>query len=78
MPVEGQVLDVRIVTEEYLRLPRCWRYRYELVSGDLAGEIDVATSNQVLRRNGCYRVRMNDDPQNPEFVEKIADRALES
>lgn len=78
VPVAGQVVDIRIVTEEYLRLPRCWRYKYELIAGDLAGEIDVATSDLVLRRNGAYRLRLNDDPANPQFVEKIAELALDS
>lgn len=78
VPVAGQILDVRIVSEEYLRLPRCWRYRYELISGDLEGAIDFATSDHMLRRNGRYRVRMNDDPANPQFTDTLDELAVDA
>jgi ribonuclease HI len=65
VPMLGQVLDIRIVSGDYERLAKFSRYRYEIVAGDLEGEIDVATSDLHLRRNHSYRVQMNEDRANP-------------
>lgn len=65
VPMLGQLLDIRIVTGDYLPLQRCSRYRYEVIAGDLEGEMDFATSDLHLRRNFHYRVQMNDDQANP-------------
>lgn len=73
VPMEGQVLDVRIVVGEYHRLQRCSRYKYEVVSGDLEGAVDWALSQLHLRSGHAFRVRFNDDQADPRILEELGE-----
>ncbi len=73
VPMEAQILEIRIISGDYEPLARCSRYRYEVVAGDLEGEADFASSKLTLRRNHRYRVRMNDEQRNPWIEEALED-----
>lgn len=71
VPMEGQLLDVRIIVGEYHRLQKCSRYKYEVVSGDLEGAKDWARSQLHLRGGHAFRVRVNEDQDDPQIVEEL-------
>lgn len=71
--VEGQEIDIQIIAAEYQRVQRCCRYKYEVMSEDspYAGNVDFAFSEEALRHRFIYRVRLNEDPEYPQFVEVV-------
>jgi len=75
VPMQGQTLSIRIITEYNLRAQRLFKYRYEVVAEDSPhlGKIDFAYSEQniMLRATHCYSVKFNDNPKNPRIVEVI-------
>lgn len=76
VPMRGEVLEIRIVEAQRLPLQRSWRYRYEVIGGDLEGAVDWATSDLLLHRYTRYLARFNDEQGNPrieaiDFSEKI-------
>lgn len=68
----GQRLTIRIVTDEYLRVQRSWKYKYEVMSkaSPYFGFVDVAYSDDLLRAGHTYHVRFNDNTRNPR-IEKV-------
>jgi Ribonuclease HI len=68
----GQRLTIRIVTDEYLRVQRCYKYKYEVMSkaSSFFGSVDVAFSELLLRAGHTYYVRMNNNSKNPR-IEKL-------
>jgi len=68
----GQRLTIRIVTDEYLRVQRCWKYKYEVMSkaSPYFGRVDLAYSDHLLRAGHTYHVRFNDNSKNPR-IEKL-------
>ena len=71
--MEGQELDVRIITDKRMREQKLWRYKYEVLPSDspYAGKIDVIFSEILLRAHHSYRVRVCDNQKNPRIVELI-------
>lgn len=71
--MEGQELDIRIITDKRMRAQKVWRYKYEVLECDspYAGCIDIIFSEHLLRANHAYRVRVCENQQNPEIVELI-------
>lgn len=71
--VEGQEIDIQIMTAEYQRVQRCSRYKYEVVSEDspYAGNVDFVFSGEALLHRYVYRVRFNEDPDYPQIAEMI-------
>ena len=47
--MEGQEIEIRVITGEYLPLHRAWKYKYEVVSGQHEGRVDFAVSDTILR-----------------------------
>jgi ribonuclease HI len=82
VPMRGDALEIRIIEAQRLSLQRRWRYRYEVLGGDLEGAVDWATSDLLVHRYTRYIARFNDEQANPrieaiEFSEKL-DRASAS
>jgi ribonuclease HI len=71
--VEGQEIDIQIMTAEYQRVQRCCRYKYEVISEDspYAGNVDFVFSDEALRHSYIYRVRLNEDPNYPQIAEVV-------
>lgn len=75
VPILGQTLSIRIITEYNPRTQRLFKYKYEVVAEDSPhlGKIDIAYSEQniMLRATHCYSVKFNEHPKNPRIVEVI-------
>ncbi|MEO8360950.1 MAG: ribonuclease H [Vicinamibacteria bacterium] len=87
VPMEGQTLRLRIITDRYLRKPQAiFKYKYEVLpeSGDHAGKVDLIFSTLCLAAGHHYEVRVNNEPKNPRIAELVrelartADPAIES
>lgn len=65
--LSGQRLTIRIITDEYLRVQRCYKYKYEVMSRGSAyfRSVDLAYSDVLLRAGHTYYVLMNDNSKNP-------------
>jgi ribonuclease HI len=68
--VTGQRLTIRIITDEYLKVQRCYKYKYEVMSkaSSYYGLVDLVFSDVMLRAGHTYYVRMNDQTKNPRIV----------
>jgi ribonuclease HI len=68
----GQRLTIRIVTDEYLKVQRCYKYKYEVMSkgSPYFGRVDLAFSEHLLRAGHTYHVRFNNNAKNPQ-IEKV-------
>lgn len=67
---KGQKLIIRIIEDKYLKSPRCYWYRYEVMSrsNEFFGSVDIASSDIPLNAGHIYFVRLNDDAKNPCIV----------
>lgn len=65
--LSNQRLTIRIVTCEWLRVQRLWKYKYEVMSrrSPFFGKVDVVFSEIALRDAHTYYVVMNDQTGNP-------------
>ncbi len=66
----GQLLIIRIVQDELMKLHKIYRYRYEVMSkaSPYYQNVDFATSSISMAAGHTYAVRLNDDPKNPQIV----------
>ncbi len=71
--IEGQELDVRIITDKWMSEQKLWRYKYEVLPSDSpsAGKVDIIFSKHLLRAHHSYRVRVCDNQKNPRVVDLI-------
>lgn len=68
----GQRLTIRIITDEYLRVQRVYKYKYEVVSraSPFRSLVDIAFSDQLMRAGHTYYVLMGTDTTTPR-IEKV-------
>jgi hypothetical protein len=69
----GQRLTIRLIDERYLKLQKCSRYRYEVVTQEspFLGFVDfVYSSDPLLRAGHTYDIRFNADTDNP-WIEEV-------
>ena len=73
----GQRLTIRIITDEYLSVQRCYRYKYEVMSksSNYYENVDIAYSELLLRAGHTYYVRMNDNTRNPRILKQFREVA---
>lgn len=66
----GQRITIRIIEDKYLKTPRCYWYRYEVMSTSSVfyGNVDIISSDISLNAGHVYSVRLNDDAKNPCIV----------
>ena len=72
--MEGQVTTIHITVDEWLPSPhRCYSYTYEVMDEDSPFHLhrDLITSHVLLKAGHTYRVRFNDDPDNPRIEEML-------
>lgn len=67
---EGQMLTIRIVQDELLKVQRLYRYRYEVLSkrSSYYQNVDFAISRISMSAGHIYIVRMNSDSKNPQIL----------
>jgi ribonuclease HI len=70
VPLSGQRLTIRVITNEYLRQQRCYKYMYEVMSkaSPYFGNVDVAYSDHLIRDGHTYYVLMGVETRNPRIV----------
>jgi ribonuclease HI len=70
VPMLNQRISIRIITDEYLKLPKRFKYKYEIISkrNPYFGNIDFASSEIMLNAGHCYSIRFNDEPHNPTII----------
>lgn len=71
--MEGQELDIRIVTDKRMREQKLWRYKYEVLpsASPYAGKVDIIFSKHLLRAYHSYRVVVCSDQRNPRILEVL-------
>jgi len=69
----GQRMSIYIITEQYLRVQRTSRYRYQVLSrsSPYFKCIDFACSKEILSAGHSYSVRFNTDSKNPQIIKKF-------
>lgn len=78
VPMEGQTMSIRIIVDTYLRRQRTYKYKYEVLEGEFATNIDTIYSHECIRAAHHYQVRVNHDPLYPQIEEVIAELPRES
>lgn len=70
VPMLNQRISIRIITEQYLRLHKCYKYKYEVISksNPYYGKLDFAFSEIMLNAGHYYSIRLNDNPKNPMII----------
>jgi ribonuclease HI len=73
----GQRLTIRVITDEYLRVQKCYKFKYEVMSKSSLyfGNVDIAYSEHLLRAGHTYYVQMNKDSKNPRILKKYREVA---
>jgi ribonuclease HI len=71
--IEGQKVTLKIVTAEYLRIQKLYRYKYEILSkkSPYRNIVDTAVAEFALLAAHRYLVRFNSDKKNPRIIEKF-------
>ena len=66
----NQRISIRIITDEYLKLQKRFKYKYEVISksNPYCGNIDFAFSEIMLNAGHCYSIRFNNEPHNPMII----------
>lgn len=67
---KGQILTIRIIQDELMKLHKLYRYRYEVMSkrSPYYQNVDFATSNISMAAGHVYVVRLNNEPKNPKII----------
>lgn len=75
VPMKGQTISIRIITDTYMRVQRLYKYKYEVLAGAAvcSGKIDLIfhESEMCLRAGHHYEVRVNREAKNPRIVEVL-------
>lgn len=75
IPMKGQTLAIRVVTDTYMRTQRLFKYKYEVLpdSGEHSGKVDFIyhETNECLRAGHHYEIRVNREIKNPRIEEVI-------
>ena len=71
--MEGQELDIRVITDKWMRHQKIWRYKYEVLECDspYVGSVDIIDSEHQLRAHHSYRVVVGENPRNPMILDVL-------
>jgi len=73
--MQGQRLFIRIITTEYFRLQKQYKYRYEVISkrSKYFGNVDFIFSTILIRDGYCNRITVNKNSKNPRIVRVLSE-----
>jgi ribonuclease HI len=73
--MHGQRILIRVITDEYLKIQKINRYRYEVISptSKYFGNVDIALSGLLLSAGHTYEVTFNKNQNNPRITRLIAE-----
>ncbi len=68
--MEGQKITIRIIEDEFLKIQKCYRYRYEVMSERCKyyQRVDFIFSNIMLSAGHTYDVQFNKNQKSPQIV----------
>lgn len=71
----GQRLSIRVITTEYLKLQKQYKYRYEVLSetSKYIGNVDLIFSDLFIKDGHCYRVSVNKNTSNPKILKVLSE-----
>jgi ribonuclease HI len=80
VPMRGQSLLIRVITDTFMRVQRVYKYKYEVLEGsvDHVGCVDLIFADECLRAGHHYEVRVNDNTNSPRIVEIVRELERES
>jgi ribonuclease HI len=66
----NQRISIRIINDEYLKVHKCYKYKYEVISKNSPYFkcVDIAYSKILLNAGHCYSIRFNDNQHNPTII----------
>lgn len=73
--MRGQRLQIRVITTEYFRLQKQYKYRYEVLSesSKYFKNVDLIFSTLSLRDGHCYKISVNKITKNPMILRVLAE-----
>jgi ribonuclease HI len=73
--MKGQRLSIRILSTEYLRLQKLYKYRYEVISktSKYFGNLDLIFSTLSIRDGHYYKVTVNRITKNPMIIRVLSE-----
>jgi len=73
--MQGQRILIRIITTEYLRTQKLYKYRYEVISkrSKHYRNVDFIFSALPIRDGHCYSVILNNNTNNPTIVNVLSE-----
>ena len=71
--MQGQQILIKLITSEYLKEHKIYKYRYEVLSeeSEYFGNVDFIYFGEPLRTRYKYLVRVNDDNRFPQILEVL-------
>ena len=70
--IKGQRITIRIISSDYLKVQKTFRYRYEVLSkaSEYFGAVDFIVTKENVNPGHIYYVKLNDEQNNP-GIEKV-------
>jgi len=71
--MRGQRISIRVITSEYLKVQKIYKYKYEVVSkaSKYFNKIDIIFSEELLKCGHSYLVSFNKNSKNPKISKII-------
>ena len=72
MGIKGQKITIRIISSDYLKVQKTYRYRYEVMSkaSEYYGLVDYIVTNENVNPGYIYYVKLNNEQNNPR-IDKV-------
>lgn len=69
----GQELKIRIISRDYISADKVTKYRYEVIDKKSKNfkDIDFIYADDIMMRNHCYLVQVNEEQATPKVVKLI-------
>ena len=79
VPMQGQTLSIRVITDTYMRVQRVYKYKYEVLAGagEHGGKVDwiYHAADECLRAGHHYEVQVNNETKNPRIIQVVQELA---
>ena len=71
----GQEISIRMITSEYLRTQKIWKYKYEVISPESTfyKKVDIIYYKEVLRTGHSYSVSFNTNNDFPQITNVLCE-----
>jgi ribonuclease HI len=78
--MQGQRIKIRVITCEYLKVQKIYKYKYEVISKTISyfNKVDIIFSNEVLKTGHIYLVSFNKNNNYPQLSKLIKEIPFEN